>query len=350
MLGDPLLGELARLDLFEHRLHRRFGLIVDDARSARVVAVLGGVADALAHALDAFFVHQVDDELELVQALEVRHLGRVAGFHQRFETGGDERGGSAAEDGLLAEEIGFGFFAEVRFENARAAAADSARICGGNRLGFTGHVLMDRDEARHAAAHFVFVADHAARPLRRAHPHVDVRRRHDRAEVNAEAVGKRERRTRFEVVLDVTHVRRGLLLVGDQDHRDVRALYRLGDFRHFEALALRLGSRLRIAAQADDDLAARVAQIQRVRAPLAPVAENGDRLSFDCAAVDIAVIDGFHGSSGQVGNKKPLVGFGEGLAAFVDSFYAAVPRRPVRATRTIRTRPRRTGVNTLHRD
>jgi hypothetical protein len=168
--------------------------------------------------------------------------------------------------------------------------------------------------------------------------------------VDAEAVRKGERRTRLEVIFDIAQVRGGLLLVGDQHHRDVGALDGLGNFCYLNAVALCARARARIAAQADDDLAARVAQVQRVRAALAAVADDGDRLTFDCAAVDVAVINGFHGSSGQVGNKKPLVDFGEGLAAFVDSFYAAVPRRPVRATRTIRTRPRRTGVNTLHRD
>ena len=49
-------------------------LVVDDPRAARVVAVLGRVGDRVAHPGQALLVHQVDDQLELVQALEVRHL------------------------------------------------------------------------------------------------------------------------------------------------------------------------------------------------------------------------------------------------------------------------------------
>ena len=75
-----------------------------------------------------FVVHQIDDQLELVQALEVRHLGRVAGVDQRFEARGHQRRGAAAEHGLFAEQIGFRLFAEVGFEDAGASAADAACV------------------------------------------------------------------------------------------------------------------------------------------------------------------------------------------------------------------------------
>ena len=61
----------------------------------------------VAHALDAARVHQIDDQLDLVQTFEVGHLGRVTGFHQRLEAGLHERGESAAEHRLLAEQIRF---------------------------------------------------------------------------------------------------------------------------------------------------------------------------------------------------------------------------------------------------
>src|SRR5918993_2278529 len=69
-LGDPLVGELAGLDLVEDRLHLGPDRLADDAGAAGEVAVLGGVADRVAHAGDALLVHEIDDELELVQALE----------------------------------------------------------------------------------------------------------------------------------------------------------------------------------------------------------------------------------------------------------------------------------------
>ena len=67
-------------------LHFGAGLIVDDARAAGVVAVFGGVADAVAHVAEAAFLDEVHDEFEFVEALEVGDLGGVAGFDQSLET------------------------------------------------------------------------------------------------------------------------------------------------------------------------------------------------------------------------------------------------------------------------
>src|SRR5665811_1462528 len=66
VLEDPLAREFAALDLGEQLAHGVAHVLVDDARAAREVAVLGGVADAVAHAGDALLPHQVDDELELI--------------------------------------------------------------------------------------------------------------------------------------------------------------------------------------------------------------------------------------------------------------------------------------------
>ena len=103
----------AGANLGEHLPHHvlRFG--GDDARSAAVVAVLGGVADRVAHEAEAAAIHQIDDQLQLVQALEVGDLRLIPCLDQRFETGGDERADAAAEHRLLAEQIRFRFFREV---------------------------------------------------------------------------------------------------------------------------------------------------------------------------------------------------------------------------------------------
>src|ERR1035437_2464002 len=108
VLVDPLFGEFAGLDFGEDLLHFGASLSVDDARAAGVVAVFGGVADAVAHVAEAAFLDEVHDEFEFVEALEVGDLGGVAGFDQSLETSADEFGRAAAEDGLLAEEVAFG--------------------------------------------------------------------------------------------------------------------------------------------------------------------------------------------------------------------------------------------------
>ena len=89
--ADPLLGERAVLDLGQQAAHRLLDVVVDDLRPGVVVAVLGGVADRVAHVRQAALVDEVDDQLELVQALEVGDLRLVAGLDQRVEPGLDQR-------------------------------------------------------------------------------------------------------------------------------------------------------------------------------------------------------------------------------------------------------------------
>ncbi len=181
-------------------------VVVDDARAAGVVAVLGRVGDRVAHARQALLVHQVDDQLQLVQALEVRHLRVVAGLDQRLEAGLDERAGAAAQDGLLAEEVGLGLVLEGRLEDAAARAADALGVGERERLGVAGRVLVDRDQAGDARALEVLAADEVARALGRDERDVDVRRRarprrrgsrsRDRRAAGCRARGCRRRRPR----------------------------------------------------------------------------------------------------------------------------------------------------------
>jgi hypothetical protein len=109
----PVGGELAGLDVFQNALHLRLGFGGDDARAGDILAPLGGVGDRVVHVGDAAFIDQVDDQLHFVQALEIGHFRRVAGFDQRFETGADQFDQAAAENNLLAEQVGFALFRKV---------------------------------------------------------------------------------------------------------------------------------------------------------------------------------------------------------------------------------------------
>ena len=109
-------------------LHGLLGLGGDDARAGHVVAPLGGVGDGVAHVGEAAAIHEVDDELELVEDLEVGELGLIAGLGEGLEACLDQGGGAAAEDGLLAEEVGLGLLGEGGFEHAGAGAADALGV------------------------------------------------------------------------------------------------------------------------------------------------------------------------------------------------------------------------------
>src|SRR5450759_3870108 len=91
VLVYPLLGIVAVLDLLEDLPHRAAGRLGHDARAGRVVAVLGRVADRIAHVVEAAPVHEIHDELQLVQALEVRDLRLVARVDERLEARLHER-------------------------------------------------------------------------------------------------------------------------------------------------------------------------------------------------------------------------------------------------------------------
>src|SRR5262245_58733030 len=102
VLEDPLAGELAAADLVEDPLHLGASLFIDDPWTPGVVAVLGRVGDAVAHVVQAALIHQVDDQLQLVQALEVGTLGLITGLDQGFERHLDQGADAAAEDDLFA--------------------------------------------------------------------------------------------------------------------------------------------------------------------------------------------------------------------------------------------------------
>ena len=69
----------------------------DDARAGDVFAIFGGVGDRIIHVGDAAFIDQVDDQLHFVQAFEIGHLRRIAGFDQGFEAGADQLDQAAAQ-------------------------------------------------------------------------------------------------------------------------------------------------------------------------------------------------------------------------------------------------------------
>ena len=172
VLVDPALGERARLDVGEDVLHRGLGAL-GDPRPGDVVAELGGVGHREAHEVEAAAVHQVDDELELVHRLEVRELGLVAGLDERLERRLDERRHAAAQQRLLAEQVGLGLLRERRLEDAGAGRAERPRVGEDAIAGGPRRVALDREQGRHAAALLVHAAQQVARALRRDHPDVD---------------------------------------------------------------------------------------------------------------------------------------------------------------------------------
>ena len=290
-LRHPLLRVGAAADVGQQAGHGAPRLRRDHARPAHVVAVLRGVRDRVAHVRQAAAVHEVHDQLQLVQALEVRDLRLVAGRDQRLEARLHQRGHAAAQHRLLAEEIRLGLLGEGRLDDARARTADGLRVRERRLARAAGRVLVDGEEAGRALALAEDLAHPMARRLGRDQAHVHVGRRLDAAEADVEAVREHQRVARPEVRLDLLAIQLRLRGVGDQDHHDVRFRGRLGRRAHVEALGLRPGARSAAFRQSHDDGHAVVPQVEGVRMALAPVAQDGHAPARQHAQVRIRVVE-----------------------------------------------------------
>ena len=87
---------------------------------------------------------------------------------------------------------------------------------------------------------------------------------------------KSTRRARLEVRRDLRVPHALLHVVGEQHRDELRAANGLADRRDRQPGDLGRDPRRAALAQADDDVDARVVQVQRVRVPLAAVADDGD--------------------------------------------------------------------------
>src|SRR6516225_6633007 len=130
-----------------------------------------------------------------MQHFEVRALRLITSLCQRLVACLDERAHAATQHSLLAEEIRLRLFLEGRLEHSGARAANALEIAEAQRMSFAGRVLMNSDQARNAAAFGKDLAHAVTRSLRRRHAHVDSRCRHNRLEVDVEAVRKHQQRT-----------------------------------------------------------------------------------------------------------------------------------------------------------
>src|SRR5579875_250600 len=324
IFADPFLGEFARLDVGQDFLHRLARGRSHHPLAARHVAVLASVADRVPHVGDAAFVDQVDDQLDLVQAFEIRHLGRIAGLDQGFVSGADKLGQSAAQHRLLAEQVGFGLFPEAGFDNRGAPAADRRTPRQRHLVSIAGGVLLDRQQTRHAAPLGVFGAHQMARTLGRDHEHVDVRRRHDRLEMDVESVPEGQILARLESRLDLLFVDVGAGFVRYQHHDDVGLSRRLGSLQHAQALGGRLVPRLAVARQSHPHVHPAVAQVERMGMALAAVSDHRNLMGSQRGQVGVAVEKYLHGAI-SFARRPPLSWTERAIAILPERTISLIP-------------------------
>ena len=206
--------------------------------------------------------------MSFVQTFEIRHLRRVTRLHEGFETRLHQRGRTAAQHGLFAEEVRFGLFAEVRFDDPRTPTAIGAGIGQSNVFGLARCVLRHGNEARHPATGNVRGADRVSRTFRRNHDHVQIRARFDELEMHVEAMRKSQRRAFFHVPFEVIAVQRRRQFVRHQNHDHVGIFHRVGHLGHGKLRVFGLAPRAGAGAQTHRDVHARIAQVVCVRVAL----------------------------------------------------------------------------------
>ena len=221
------------------------------------------------HPRDAALVHQVDDQLELMQHLEVRQFRRYPASTITSNPVLTSSSCAPTQHGLLAEQVGFGLVLERGLDDAGAGAADALRVRERQRLAFALRILFHRNKTRHTLAVDELAAHQVSRPFRRHHADGHVRRRLDQPEVDVEPMPEKQRVAVFEVRLDLVLEDVRLRGVGRQKHDHVGPLRHLRGRVDLEALLGDLVPRLGPLAQSDFHVNAGVAQAQRVRVALA---------------------------------------------------------------------------------
>src|SRR5262245_4957438 len=293
-LGHPFVGELSRLDLGQNLPHLLFDFGANDAFAARQIAVLGGVRDRIAPVRDAALIEQVDDQLHLVQAFEIGHLRRVARLDQSLESGLNQRGQSAAEHRLFAEELSLSLLFESRLDDAGARPAYRPRVSQADLSGVTARVLSDGQQAWNSRAALVFAANQITGAFRRDHEHVDVGRRNDLSKVDREAMRDGQVFAGFEMRLDLGFVDARSRFVRRQHHHDVTSFGGVGYGQNFQTRRLGFGYRGTVGAQPDHDVAAAVLQVVRVAEALRAVSDHRDALAREGFRVGAFVVVDVH--------------------------------------------------------
>lgn len=151
-------------------------------------------------------------------------------------------------------------------------------------------ILVHCHEARHAAPGLELAAHQVAGGLGGHHRDIHVGRRRDLAEVDVEAVREEQGLAGGEahghaLIIDGAHV-----LVGHEEHDDVRHASRLRHRTDVEARGLRPFPRSAAGAQAHHHPLARLLEVERVGMPLAAVADDGDLATLDDRQVRVGVV------------------------------------------------------------
>ena len=191
---------------------------------------------------------------------------------------------------VLAEQIGLGLLGESGLDGACAQGAQSLGVSQGDVPSVAARILFDSHDDRDATAVGVLTTHDVARALRGDHEDRVVLGRLDVAVVDVEAMSEGDGGARLDVRFDIVGPDGALVLIGSQNHDDVGLG---GGFRNgldFQTLLLGVLDRLGGRAQADDDVDAGIAQVQRMGVALGTVTDDGNLLAFEDREIAVVLI------------------------------------------------------------
>lgn len=300
--GDPVLGKVAGLNVLDRLVHCAAGFRSDDGGADLEAAPFGGVADGLAHLGEATVVDEVSDEFGFVDALEVGGFGAVSGGDEGFIAGFEEFGDASAEDGLFAEEIAVGFFAEGGFHDEGAEGPEAVGVGEDAVPGVSGGVLVDGDNGGEAASGEVFTAEFDPGTFGADKADVDVCGEVNEVVDDVEAVGEEEALSGSEGWEDLgpevgdDFVRKG-------DHEGGGGLGGFGDGEGVEAFGLGFGEGMAFGTGADDDLVARIAEVEGVGVALVSITDDGNGFGLEDLGVEVGLVEE-SGHGERIAQKK----------------------------------------------
>ena len=131
------------------------------------------------------------------------------------------------------------------------------------------------------------------RTFRCNHENVNARWRNNLLEVDIETMCEGESTARLEIGTNFFLVDVRLLLVRNQDHRDVCLLDRLSDRQNLEVMRLGSSLGLRTLVKTDDDIDAAFLEVQCMCMSLAAVADDGNGLALHNLPVHVLIIISF---------------------------------------------------------
>ncbi len=183
-------------------------------------------------------------------------------------------------------------------------------------MGIAAGIVMDGDEAGHAATLLIFAAHRVAGALGGDHDDVDGLLRFDQREVHVEAMGEGNGGAIADVGGDLVAVDVGLKFIRRRHHHEVAPLGGVGHGHHLEAIGFDFLRGGRTGLEGDGDiLGAGVLQVQRMRPALAAIADDDDLLALDQINVGIPVIINAHGVEPLLKNLAGNSGGGWGWQA-----------------------------------